>query len=508
MRRLQAALLILVLALAVLALSQGPASAQDGNAVAGQNTALYLPLVMNRSGRQNPVLYLPLVFDRSGYVSPFGYEIYKPDQIFNQQTRNHARALGASWTRINTVSWREVQPTQGAPYNWSVLAEFEGVLAVANELNLIPIVVVDDYPQWATLNDPFPTSCGALREDRFGDFANFMRALVERYKGAPYNVQYWELGNEPDVDPTLVLPDNVFGCWGDIDAPNYGGEHYGNMLKVVTPAIRAADPQAKVLIGSLLLATPNSSPGQGKPENFLRGILSVGAAPDFDILGYHAYVTSALNVSDVDLYGPPPSNTNIWTDLGGFTLGKARYLRAVMAEFGVSKPLFLTEAGFRCLPSYPRCANPGPNYTQEFLEPQADYLVRTYVRAMAEGIEQITWFTLNGPGWDDSGLLNSRRTPRPAYVAYRELTNQSQLGETRPVGVDYGGNIEAYRFRRSTIVVDVLWSRNGSQTQVDVPEAQFVDAYDRNGARITPQMVDGQARFSVGASPIYIHRRP
>jgi hypothetical protein len=34
---------------------------------------------------------------------------------------------------------------------------------------------------------------------------------------------------------------------------NFGGEYYGNMLKIVYPAIKSADPQAQVLVGGLLL---------------------------------------------------------------------------------------------------------------------------------------------------------------------------------------------------------------------------------------------------------------
>jgi hypothetical protein len=494
----QASVLVLALMLAVLTLrNQMPVSAQVATeAMVGQPITLYLPLVQ----------------ERSGWVSPFGYELWSSNDIRHPIVKSQARALDASWTRINTVSWRDVQPTENGPLNWSALANFEQQLLVANELDLTPIVVVDDYPQWAVIPDTREgvsySSCAPLREEHFGSFANFMQALVARYKVAPYNVHHWELGNEPDVDPVRVPPHSVFGCWGDGgDKEYYGGDHYGNMLKVVSPVIRAANPQAKILIGSLLLERPTSTPEQDQPEDFLRGVLSVGAAPHFDILGYHAYSTSALYVSDTDLSGP--SGSNPWTEWGGITVGKARYLRALMTEFGVSKPLFLTEAGFRCPPSYPRCLNPGPNFTQEFLEPQADHLVRTYVRALAEGVEQITWFTLNGPGWEESGLLNSSQAARPAFVAYRHLIQQSQRGETRPARVDnYGAEIEAYRFPRPGRPVDVLWSRSFSVVQVGLPESQFIEAFDRNGGRITPQVVDGQARFNVGSSPIYIHRKP
>ena len=53
-------------------------------------------------------------------------------------------------------------------------------------------------------------------------------------------MHHWELGNEPDVDPDLVPPDSIFGCWGEIsDREYYGGKEYGNMLKLVYPAINS-----------------------------------------------------------------------------------------------------------------------------------------------------------------------------------------------------------------------------------------------------------------------------
>lgn len=94
-----------------------------------------------------------------------------------------------------------------------------------------------------------------------------MGQLVARYRDPKYDVRHWELGNEVDVDPSLVAPNNGFGCWGDIKDPYYGGRHYGEMLKVVAPAIRAANPAAKIWFGGLLLDLPNTaSLGAGAPS--------------------------------------------------------------------------------------------------------------------------------------------------------------------------------------------------------------------------------------------------
>ena len=84
-------------------------------------------------------------------------------------------------------------------------------------------------PAWA---QKYPgVACGPISEDALDDFAEFMAALVSRYSQPPYNVRYWEIGNEPDIDRTLVDSQSIYGCWGEKDDPYYGGKYYGEMLK-------------------------------------------------------------------------------------------------------------------------------------------------------------------------------------------------------------------------------------------------------------------------------------
>ena len=67
-----------------------------------------------------------------------------------------------------------------------------------------------------------------------------MAEAVERYSAPPYNVIYWEVGNEPDIDPSLVDGDEIYGCWGDKTDAYYGGGYYAEVLKQVYPAVKKA----------------------------------------------------------------------------------------------------------------------------------------------------------------------------------------------------------------------------------------------------------------------------
>jgi len=440
---------------------------------------------------------LPLISIAYPWQSPFGVE---SNEEAAGTVLDRAGELGTRWYRLHRISWRAIQPEEGGPYDWSVLDSFDGELRSLRQAGFTPVVVVHHSPYWATINDPSPTDCGAIRADKFDEFAAFMQAVVARYKQPEFNVHYWELGNEPDVDPTLVAADSVFGCWGDMDDPYYGGRHYGEMLQVVYPAIKAIDRQAQVLVGGLLLGKPNTTvpPGQGRPELFLQGILEAGAAPYFDILPYHAHPVYLGQAADYDNGLPSP-----WRTRGGWTLGKARFLREMMAVYGVDKPLFLGETALGCESAYWTC-DPPP---ADFFEAQADFVVRTFARDLSEKIEALIWYTLDGPGWRSTGLLDPDNNPRPVYYAYQQLVIRLQNGEFDQA-VDYGPGIEAYRFSTRARLIDILWSIDTISDTITVPQPEFLAAYSRDGAVLNPEPVGSDYQFVVGFSPIYVERQP
>ena len=232
-----------------------------------------------------------------------------------------------------------------------------------------------------------------------------MRQLVLRYKEPEFNVHDWELGNEPDVAPELILdPASPFGCWGDLDDPYYGGRHYGEMLKAVAPAIRSVDSKARIWNGGLLLDRPNttsnptcSQPGYCRPELFLEGIFLSGAASSFDILTYHAYPYFNEAYPGLDQDNGIPSDA--WFTWGGRFVGKANFIRQTMQTYGVNLPLVINETSIICKYG---CLN----HKEIFFQRQADFLTRSYVRALANNITGLIWYTLEGPGWYDSGLLS------------------------------------------------------------------------------------------------------
>lgn len=452
--------------------------------------------------RVNPApssaVYLPITTRNSPWKSPFGVQAELVPLTIGPVLSRTAE-LGAGWARMGPISWRYMQPVENGPINWSMLAGLEAELRDVKRYGIAPEIVVFNSPSWATINKPFVTSCGAIRAEKFAAFAAFMRELIVRYSGPEFDVHNWELGNEIDVDPRLVPPNNGFGCWGNANDPFYGGRAYGEMLKAVAPVMRAADPNVKIWLGGLLLDLPNTTePGKGRPELFLQGVLEAGGAPYFDILPYHAYMPYLNRVVDPDLpIGAP------WTPLGGRVRGKAAFLRAIMAKYGVDKPLFLNETALMCpdnnLPFKAYCSPPADSFYQT----QAIYVVRAFARALAINVQGIIWYTINGPGWFNTGLLGANNLPTPAYQAFAIFSDQLKTAEY--IGpVNYGKGVEAYAFGRFDRRVQVVWAIDDQTLAINIPQAQFVSAIDRSGNPITPIANGSDYLLLARFEPMYI----
>ncbi|MCH7588145.1 MAG: hypothetical protein IIC78_08960 [Chloroflexi bacterium] len=233
--------------------------ATHSNSEAGNGSLPPLGIPQNSTSQLNgaptSIIYLPVVHHGGERLTTlFGVET-RMDAAGGLGKINQANTY---WVHGAWIHWSDVEPTMGAR-DWAAVANEEQKLINAATYNLEPIVLVRSTPDWA---QRFPgIQCGQILPDKLDEFAAFMGDLVTRYSQEPYNVKYFEIWNEPDVAPSLVAPDSTHGCWGDLTDPYYGGGDYGEMLKVVYPAIKAANSAAQVLVGGLLLdCNPDNNP--------------------------------------------------------------------------------------------------------------------------------------------------------------------------------------------------------------------------------------------------------
>ena len=475
--------LLVVIRLSLRPTSMLNAQSADDPQEASSNTATPLP-----QSALTMTAYLPLV-GNNHYTPPPVFGVQEEFSIADSQGLTQVVDAGIKWVRFAAFHWDKIEPlrTQPPTYRWDTVDEQSLRNASAAGLNVIAVILYS--PEWALkVRDAF---CGPILEDRLDEFAEFLQALVERYSVPPYNVRYWELGNEVDVDPLLVGSHSGFGCWGDNTDEYYGGGYYAEMLKVAYPAIKAVDPQAQVLIGGLLLDCDPHNPdvcsnAHGtKPSKFLEGILRNDGGPCFDILSFHVYTYFRYDLGQgyiINLHWPG-SKTAIPEKVG--------FVREVLTAYGYGdKRLMNTETALLC-----------PEATEDCLETQAMYIPRAYAEALALGLEQQTYYAITNEHWRHTGLLLPDLTPKPVYYAYK--TASAFLSPTAYVGVieGYAVEIAGYTFYRrgGTGYLDVIWSDDGSAQEVNLPPGASV--YDRYG---TP--VASSGTIEVDYSPVYVIR--
>ena len=407
-------------------------------------------------------------------------------------------APGLTLMRHNGLLWYEIEPIEGER-DWAAAADLERVLEQASASGLSTILIVRGTPQWA---QRFPGSyCGPILPEKLDQFADFLGEAVRRYSQPPYNVRYWELGNEPDVDPLLVRSNSVFGCWGNYLDAYYGGGYYADMLKVVYPVIKSADPKARVLLGGLLLDCDPSQPPQGKDcsaGNFLEGVLSNGGGDYFDILSFHGYTPYFGPASGYPYELYMDKHNPSWEHLGGVVNGKINYIRQLFEKYQVEKPIYLTEAALMCAEYNPTdCDPPGA----AFYDTQAEYAIRLYVGNWANGIEGTIWYQFEGPGWRYSGLLDEEQNPKPVYEALAYLANS--LSQSVYNGeVSQYENLLGYEFISPGKHTWVLWSPEQIDISIPVP-SDLSAAYDKYGSEVTPS-----GDQLVVNSPLYLEFTP
>jgi hypothetical protein len=394
-------------------------------------------------------------------------------------------AAGANWVRRDGIWWSKVESKKGSR-DWSVLAPLEQEFINASNAGLRAIVIIHGTPGWAQKVQGY--ECGPISDSALSDFADFVREAVRRYSAPPYNVKYWELWNEPDVDPSLVSPNSPFGCYGDQDDPYYGGGTYADMLRAVYPHIKAVDPQATVVLGGLLLGcdiTPGRPIASCPSAKFLEGILRAGGEY-FDVLAFHSYDSYTNGLGH---YGHNDWHS-YWNTTGPLTISKARFVREVMSRYGVDKPLMNNEMGLLCVPWW------GAICDSKYETTKAYYVAQAHTVAIAESLQANIWFSVFG--WMGTQLLNPDYSPTPAYAAYR-LSHQKLNGASfwREIA-EYPG-LKGYEFYRGDQRIWVMWSITGQDHFITLPERPV----RMTGALGVVSPIVGRAQV-IGAEPQYV----
>jgi len=436
--------------------------------------------------QSSPAAYLPMVA-KSAIVnreSIFGALM----PFLNASNGLDLMTLAHSYWAPRDLYWKNLQPAEGT-MNWAGVADREQEFLTAVRAGYNVILILDQTPDWA-LKPGF--ACGAVAQDKLAAMGDVLYEIVARYSAPPYNIRYYQISNEPDAA-------GIIGCWGDVNDAYYGGGYYGEMLKVVYPRIKAANPNAQVLVGGLLLdCDPVNTPGQctgdfeykARSSRFFEGILRANAGNSFDGVTFHAY----------DYYtGPGTFNNGNWntdnTTNGPSLNVKAAFLRSVMDQYGVTgKYLMNTEVALLC----GSVGNEPPCLEDALQQTKSAYVVQSYVGAMASGLKANVWFYAVG-GWRASGLINDSLQPNPAYYAYQ--FSAVMLGKASFVKkvVVPGNNFFVYEFTNGGMKIWVIWSVDGQPGTFSFSEMP-VALFDMQGSPLgasTERTIDWKPVFAV-----------
>ena len=363
-------------------------------------------------------VYLPLVardYDPA-YVSPFGIVMY--DNVDDAAGRQKMQEAGSKWV-TTVLPWSVIEPTKGN-YDWS---SFDAKAQNAKAAGMDVFVLFFSNPAWAAA-----LPGGPLTDTR--DLVDFMTLAAERYDcdgtddalGSPC-VHYWSFYAEPD-NGDLGQAYEGKGYWG------HNGAGFAAMLFQVSPAIHAANPQAKVLIGGLAYDWFEEESGPFV-RSFLTDTLTTlngypGGAPAYiDAVAFHFYPISGAR----------------WPTIRE----KALEVRGIMERHGAGDlPLLCPETGFWSSSKFGSSE-----------QKQAQWLAQMYVRGVSVGIPFLSWYQVfdiaEAGGVDDlypdrtSGLLRKDGALKPSYYAYRTMTQE--LAWARYLRSLQQADAEGYVFR-------------------------------------------------------------
>ncbi len=441
------------------------------------------------AGKQSPARPLPLP-QPTELPQPIPTALSRfaidPNGDLSASTIGGMAAAGAGAIRTEMI-WSSIEPNYVPPtrYNW---ASMDSRLKQLADNKLSPLALVDGCPKWAC-----DAPNGPIRLGQVGAFVEFMSAVVERYGKRPYNAHYWELWNEPD---DTSGPDGQLN-WG------MHPDQYAAMLQAVRPGMKAADPNAQLVMGGLAY---DNFQENGGPFNrhFVDDFLKAGGGQYLDVFNFHYYV----------------QNVN-WCSLSA----KLTELRAKLAAHKVDLPIICSETGFT-----------SSNQFDSSPETQSMYVAQAYAQGLGERMASIAWYTAKDfqtsvKGWQifkDSGLLDVNNNLKPSYQAYKwAATEIGQRNAVRALNSTDGLSTPArgYEFgpEGSTHAgaLWVVWAWDfsvygpcGSAPKVRdfaIPASKaskvsrVLDMYGNSVA--TRSRADGTLLFSLDAKPVYVEWR-
>jgi polysaccharide biosynthesis protein PslG len=311
---------------------------------------------------------------------------------------------GPAWIR-QQVPWHDHMTRDGTPA-WG---ELDPIINAAAAKNVKVLLSIAKSPSWATDNG----GDGMPNRANFGKFADFLKAIVQRYRGKVHAIEVWNEQNYAVENGGRVAP----------------AAYYVDLLAVAYDAIKSVDPNVIVVSGS---PTPTAT---NKVEVAIDDIIyfrQMFAIPKFwekmDVVGTHF----AGTLQPPDARPGQGARPEGWNGNSEFFFRRIEDVRQAMVDVGrADRQMWITEFGWAT-----KNNTPGYEYgNYNTLEMQAQYVKRAIELSRYNyapwvgGVFvwnlnfAVTWGEIGNPEHEQAsfGILNPDWSPRPAFSAIQNM---------------------------------------------------------------------------------------
>jgi hypothetical protein len=340
--------------------------------------------------------------------APKGFFGIDPQGTLTDEDARYMKAGGIETVRW-PLAWNGVQPTAKGPYNW---AAFDPVVEVAARHGLKVLPFIYGTPSWiARKYTKLPVDSARARKA----WTTFLEAVVHRYgPGGEFWAQHAPgVRYVPEI--ARPLPIRTWQVWNEANffyfAYPVSPQRYVKLLKISTPAIKRADPGAKVILSGLF-GEPTATGAKGMPAaKFLETIYRTpGIKSYFDGIALHPYAAFPEDLEEM-----------------------TEALHEVTLENHDRVPLYITEMGWGSQNDFQQVAfEQGIRGQVKQLKASYGYLLENRNRL---DLKQVYWFSWKDQAescsfCDSVGLFREgeRFHPKPAWHAFVGLTG----GRPRP----------------------------------------------------------------------------
>ncbi len=376
-----------------------------------------------------------------------------------------ADRAGAGWSRV-LFWWSEMQK-DGPGGLYLFATDQDGYINSEVERGRQLAGAVINPPGWASSDgsrNGVPNGLYLPYDHPENHWGQFMKLMAQHYRG---KVDTWIIWNEVDIS---------HGQW---DTWNGSLEDYVQLQKVAYKAIKAGNPDARVL-------PFGAAWWYDYGDTIARMLDLLKADPDAAANNYY------FDVANLHLYSRAADIPRI---IGWY--------RAELAARGMSKPIWIGETN-----AIPYDDGVWPASKANFrasLDEQASYIIQAFATYVGLGVERVgvnraidgTDFEAGG---EPFGLLRNDGSTRPAFTAYQVASRYFAGVRDANYSQDAASGVTKVTMQRAGERVTVLWTMSSNGATADV-EAMGTQALKVNKwGEANPIQAEG-GRFTIGLSP-------